>query len=71
MKLTACIEHVLMQMCLHKDDADSIETRRPNIILRNHDGTQFKIKATRNHWVYKSPYYRCVQLWESEGTTYS
>ena len=71
MKLTACIEHVLMQMFWHKDDADSIETSRPNIIRRNHDRTKFKIKTTRNHRVHKSPYYRCVQLWDPEGTTYS
>ena len=58
------VEHLLMQMCWHKDDADYIETSRPNMILRNHDGTKLNIKTTRNHRVHKSPYYCGVQLWE-------
>ena len=32
--------------------------------LRNHDVTKSRIKTTRNHRVYKSPYYCGVQLWE-------
>ena len=47
------VEHLLMQMFWHKDDADYIETSRPNMIPRNHDGTNFKIKNTKNHRVHE------------------
>ena len=42
-------EHLLMQMYMHKDDVDFIETVRPNMKLRNNDGVKFKITTTRNH----------------------
>ena len=32
------------------------------MILRNHDGTKFKIKTTKNHRVHKSPYYPGVTV---------
>ena len=57
-------EHLLMQMYMHKDDVDFIETVRPNMKLRNNDGVKFKITTTRNHRVYNSPYYQGVYLWE-------
>ena len=41
-------EHLLMQMYCHKDDVDYIEQYRPTMRLRNHEGTKFKIKTTRN-----------------------
>ena len=41
-----------------------MDNNRPDRLLRNHDGTKFKIRATRNQKVFKSPYYRGVQMWE-------
>ena len=41
-----------------------VEMNRPDRLLRNHDGTTLKMQATRNQNVFKSPYYRGVQLWE-------
>ena len=58
-------EHLLMNMFVQKSNIDYVDTNRPDRLLRNHDGTKFKIKATRNRNVYKSPYYRGVQLWEN------
>ena len=57
-------EHLLMNMFAQKGNVDYVATIRPDMLLRNHNGTKFKIKATRNQKVYKSPYYRGVQLWE-------
>ena len=53
-----------MNMFAQRNNHDYVDTHRPEMLLRNHNGTTFKIKATRNHKVYKSPYYRGVQLWE-------
>ena len=48
------VERLLMQMYWHKNDAEYIDTARPDMRLRNHDGTKFKIKTTQNHMVYTS-----------------
>ena len=58
-------EHLLMNMFVQKNNIDYVDTNRPDRLLRNHNGTKFKIKATRNRNVYKSSYYRGVQLWEN------
>ena len=42
-------EYLLMQMYMHKDDVDFIETVRSNMKLRNNDCAKFKIAKTRNH----------------------
>ena len=55
-------EHLLMNMFAQRENPEYIDTNRPEMLLRNHNGTKFKIKATRNQKVYKSPYYRGVQL---------
>ena len=57
-------EHLLMNMFAQRKNSEYIDTNRPEMLLRNHNGTKFKIKATRNQKVYKSPYYRGIQLWE-------
>ena len=57
-------EHLLMTMFAQKDNIDYVDKNRPDRLLRNHNGTKFKIKATRNYKVHKSPYYRGVHLWE-------
>ena len=57
-------EHLLMNMFAHKNNSDYVDENRPDRQLRNHNGTKFKIKATRNRKVHISPYYRGVQLWE-------
>ena len=57
-------EHLLMNMFAQKNNPAYVDTNRPDMLLRNHNGTKFKIRATRNNKVYKSPYYRGVQLWE-------
>ena len=57
-------EYLVMNMFAQQNNHDYVDTNRPEMLLRNHNGTKFKIKATRNHKVYKSPYYRGVQLWE-------
>ena len=57
-------EHLLMQMYMPKDNPEYVECARPNVKLRDHDSTKFKIKTTRNQRVYKSPNYLGVQLWE-------
>ena len=57
-------EHLLMNMHAQKNNPEYVDTVRPDMLLRNHDGTKFKIRITRNHKVFKSPYYRGVQLWE-------
>ena len=57
-------EHLLMNMFTQKHNPEYVEMNRPDRLLRNHDGTKFKIQATRNQKVFKSPYYRGVQLWE-------
>ena len=54
-----------MNMFAQKNNTEYVDTNRPDRLLRNHNGTKFKIKATRNRKVYKSPYYRGVQLWET------
>ena len=56
--------HLLMNMFTHKNNPDYVDMNRPDRLLRNHDGTKFKIRATRNKKVFKSPYYRGVHLWE-------
>ena len=53
-----------MNMFTQKHNPEYVEMNRPDRLLRNHDGTKFKIQATRNQKVFKSPYYRGVQLWE-------
>ena len=55
-------EHLLINMFAQKNNIKYVDTNRPDRLLRNH---KFKIKATRNRKVYKSPYYRGVQLWET------
>ena len=58
-------EHLIMNMFSHRNNPEYVDTDRPDRLLRNHDGTKFKIRATRNHQkVYKSPYFRGVQLWD-------
>ena len=57
-------EHLIMIMFAQKNKQEYVDMTRPDRLLRNHDGTKFKIQATRNQKVYKSPYYRGVQLWE-------
>ena len=57
-------EHLLMNMFAQKDDTEYVDVIRPDMQLRNHNGTKFKIKATRNQRVFKIPYYRGVQSWE-------
>ena len=57
-------EHMLMNMFTNKNNQEYVDMNRPDRLLRNHDGTKFKIRATRNQKVFKSPYYRGVQLWE-------
>ena len=57
-------EHLIMIMFAQKNNKEYVDMARPDRLLRNHDGTQFKIQVTRNQKVYKSPYYRGVQLWE-------
>ena len=57
-------EHLLMNMFTNKNNPEYVDMNRPDRLLRNHDGTKFKIRATRNQKVFKSPYYRGVQLWE-------
>ena len=56
--------HLLMNMFAQKNNPDFVNITRPDMLLRNHNGTKFKIKATTNHKVYKSPFYRGVRLWE-------
>ena len=51
-------------MFAQKSNPQYGDTGRPGMLLRNHDGTKFKIRITRNHKVFKSPYHRGVQLWE-------
>ena len=58
-------EHLLMNMFALKNNTEYVDTNRPERLLRNHNGTKFKIKATRNRKVHKSPHYRGVQLWET------
>ena len=53
-----------MQMYVHRNDPDYIETRRPDRQLRNHGGIKFKIQTTKNQRVSKSPYYCGVYLWD-------
>ena len=57
-------EHLLMNMFAHQINPEYVDMNRPDMLLRNHDGTKFKIRVTRNQKVYKSPYYRGVKLWE-------
>ena len=57
-------EHLIMIMFAQKKNQEYVDMTRPDRLLRNHDGTKFKIQATRNQKGYKSPYYRGVQLWE-------
>ena len=57
-------EHLIMNMFLQRNNPEYGDMNRPDRLLRNHDGTKFKIRATRNQKVYKSPYFRGVQLWE-------
>ena len=57
-------EHLVMNMFAQRNSNDYVDMNRPEMLLINHNGTKFKIKATRNHKVYKSPYYRGVKLWE-------
>ena len=57
-------EHLLMNMFAHKNNPEYVDKNRPDMLLRNHEGTKFKMRATRNQNVFKSPYYRGVQLWE-------
>ena len=57
-------EHLLLQMFVNKDNVEYIDAYRPDMLLRNYNGTKFKIKTTRNHRVHISPYYRGVYLWE-------
>ena len=57
-------EHLLMNMFAHKINPEYVDMNRPDMLLRNHDGTKFKIRVTRNQKLYKSPYYRGVKLWE-------
>ena len=35
---------LLMQMYMHKDDVDFVETVRPNMKLRNNDGVKSKLR---------------------------
>ena len=58
------LAYVIMNMFAQKNNPAYVDTNRPDMLLRNHNGTKFKIRATRNNKVYKSPYYRGVQLWE-------
>ena len=53
-----------MIMFAQKNNKEYVDMARPDRLLRNHDGTKFKIQVTRNQKVYKSPYYRGVQLWK-------
>ena len=57
-------EHLPMNMFTQKHNPEYVEMNRPDRLLRNHNGTKFKIQATRYQKVFKSPYYRGVQLWE-------
>ena len=57
-------EHRLMNMFAHKTNPEYVDMNRPDMLLRNHDGTKFKIRVTINQKAYKSPYYRGVKLWE-------
>ena len=50
-------EHLVMNMFAQRNNNDYVDMNRPEMLLRNHNGTKFKTKATRNHKVYKSPYY--------------
>ena len=59
-----CTNYLLMNMFAHKNNPEYVDMNRPDMLLRSHDGTKFKMRATRNQKVYKSPYYRGVQLWE-------
>ena len=56
-------EHLIMNMFSQRNNPEYVDTNRPDRLLRNHDGTKFKIRATRNQKVYKSPYFRGEQLW--------
>ena len=53
-------EHLLLQMFVSKDNVEYIDAYRLDMLLRNHNGTKFKIKTARNHRVHKNPYYRGV-----------
>ena len=55
-------EHLLMNMFAHKNNPEFEDMNRPDMLLRNHNGTKFKIRATRNQKVYKSLLQ--VKLWE-------
>ena len=57
-------EHLLLNMFVQKNNPEYVDLNRPDQLLRNHEGTKFKIRVTRNQKVFKSPYYRGVQLWE-------
>ena len=57
-------QHFLMNMFAQRTNLEYVDTKRSEMLLRNHNGTKFKIKATQNQKVYKSPDYRGVQLWE-------
>ena len=46
-----------MQIYMHRNDPDYIETRRPDRRLCNHGGIEFKIQTTKNQRVYTIPYY--------------
>ena len=39
-------EHLLMKMFAQKNNTEYFDTNRPDGLLRNHNGTKFKIKAT-------------------------
>ena len=57
-------QHLLMNMFTNKNNPEHVDMNRPDRLLRNHDGAKFKMRATRNQKVFKSPYYRGAQLWE-------
>ena len=57
-------EHLLMNMFIQKKHPEYVDMNRPDRLVRNHDGTKFKIRTTRTSKVFKSPYYRGVQLLE-------
>ena len=59
---------MFMFMYANRSNQDYVDTRRPDMTLRKHYSTKFRIKKTRNTKVLKRPYYRGVQMWEKLPT---
>ena len=57
-----------MVMYANRSNQDYVDTRRPDMTLRKHYSTKFRIKMTRNTNLLKSPNYRGVEMWEKLPT---